>query len=387
MYDFCFRNYHTRERMRYRSLTRFKIAGVLFLGLLFFIFHVSKANYGDYLKKIPDNGIINFTVSYRSTYRDNGVGNEWHSSHYINGERIKTNNIYTISIDSPIVIKTVYTESDPVYDDTGSVTSSTYSFLNNGHFQPVITITNSTDVIGWGGNDSGKTAVCTTHYTLERVIPNGVSRYFIAFDRKYDAAGLTPILYIYTIVTISMILYCTIAYIKEKRLEARKRRQEEKNRRLAQEEAKKKWEDEQQRKREEEEKREKIRKDNIRVQIFIAEKQGFVFDAEGIPVFGKVSSDAPYGELTVYMTRSGKKYHVEKGCANANYPVHLYFCSKEYEPCRICSKKFLQTSYIPEWFQELQKSRYEPFISKSYSLSNPPAKEEKNIIVIPHSEK
>lgn len=72
------------------------------------------------------------------------------------------------------------------------------------------------------------------------------------------------------------------------------------------------------------------------------------------PVCGTVSPNAPYGDFTVYVSRSGHCFHTTRYCGYGSYyPCHVYEAMKDLPQCRKCaSSKFKE---IPEWYILLKK--------------------------------
>ena len=65
-----------------------------------------------------------------------------------------------------------------------------------------------------------------------------------------------------------------------------------------------------------------------------------VIDRNGITAIGAVTIEKPYGDLTVYVSYSGKRYHKNKGCRNAYgmTPINEYDAVlRGYTSCRLCA--------------------------------------------------
>lgn len=73
--------------------------------------------------------------------------------------------------------------------------------------------------------------------------------------------------------------------------------------------------------------------------------------SEGLP-----SKDAPYGMLTTYTTKRGRRYHVRRGCNGAYIPGHLYEAPASFSPCKLCVKSSKRQIVVPEWYKEIAQT-------------------------------
>lgn len=85
---------------------------------------------------------------------------------------------------------------------------------------------------------------------------------------------------------------------------------------------------------------------------FLDIPQHYDFDKEGLP-FVKYLDDY---FIRYIAPHSGTKYHKEKGCCKATFPVHIYTLSGDYSPCSKCNRDE-QESASPEWHEYYMKVR------------------------------
>lgn len=71
----------------------------------------------------------------------------------------------------------------------------------------------------------------------------------------------------------------------------------------------------------------------------------------GLPVDNKPGE---YGSFTVYLSRSGKKYHKKEGCHGAFDPRHIFRIYR-YEPCSSCCNGITKRNGDPDWLKEYKR--------------------------------
>ena len=74
------------------------------------------------------------------------------------------------------------------------------------------------------------------------------------------------------------------------------------------------------------------------------------------PIKGKKSASHPFGEYTVYISKSGTKYHYKKNCCNASSPAHIFDVCYSHSPCSICVPPNRKISEVPVWYKSITKS-------------------------------
>lgn len=84
------------------------------------------------------------------------------------------------------------------------------------------------------------------------------------------------------------------------------------------------------------------------------------------PIKGSISKNYPFGEYTVFMTPTGKKYHCKFECVTSANPLHFFDLPKDAEPCWKCVPKDMRPQPLPEWYIQIRKkldSEYERRLS------------------------
>lgn len=71
------------------------------------------------------------------------------------------------------------------------------------------------------------------------------------------------------------------------------------------------------------------------------------------PVKGKTSVNRPYGDYTVYITQSGKKYHCKYQCCGAKTPAHLFRIPNGIAPCSNCVPISVRKEQVPDWYLQI----------------------------------
>ncbi len=87
-------------------------------------------------------------------------------------------------------------------------------------------------------------------------------------------------------------------------------------------------------------------------------------DEYGIPYLGLQTQYRPFGELTVYTTKSGDKYHSKRGCSKA-YTEKCIYADLACGPCSRCSPPPLPKEN--DWYKRLNHLRYKRKIPLSPS--------------------
>lgn len=81
-----------------------------------------------------------------------------------------------------------------------------------------------------------------------------------------------------------------------------------------------------------------------------------VIGAVFFPIKGKKTPDHPYGDYTVYTSRSGKKYHCRCGCCGADSPAHVFDVVPEYTPCSNCVPDYRRITEAPDWYCQIKRT-------------------------------
>lgn len=79
------------------------------------------------------------------------------------------------------------------------------------------------------------------------------------------------------------------------------------------------------------------------------------FFEDGTPIKGDITALAPYGDYTVYTTKSGQCFHSVYNCSGATIPKHLLYINRTHCACRKCS--YFLNLETPEWFLIYTKNR------------------------------
>ena len=74
---------------------------------------------------------------------------------------------------------------------------------------------------------------------------------------------------------------------------------------------------------------------------------------DSTPVSGSITDIKPYGDLTVYVSRTKACYHKDRYCSGVNTPVHAYEIIDRIPPCKKCATGYY--SGVPEWYIRLKK--------------------------------
>lgn len=74
-----------------------------------------------------------------------------------------------------------------------------------------------------------------------------------------------------------------------------------------------------------------------------------------IPVKGYTSKTYPYGDFTVFLSASGKKFHRRYNCCNATKAEHFFSLGHEYKPCQRCVNDVAYSEALPEWYLHILK--------------------------------
>lgn len=67
------------------------------------------------------------------------------------------------------------------------------------------------------------------------------------------------------------------------------------------------------------------------------------------PVKGESTKEYPYGKYTIFMTRTGKKYHCDPNCVYDSNPYHFFDLPTDACPCYKCVPKDMYPQPLPEW--------------------------------------
>lgn len=69
---------------------------------------------------------------------------------------------------------------------------------------------------------------------------------------------------------------------------------------------------------------------------------------------GEITRLRPFGDYTVYISESGRKYHAKQGCGMAYKPVHVFDVIRKRAPCMNCVPSNRFPEYEPYWYTRLK---------------------------------
>lgn len=79
---------------------------------------------------------------------------------------------------------------------------------------------------------------------------------------------------------------------------------------------------------------------------------------DGNLYWGDLTVNRPHGDGTVYITgRSGRCWHLNRGCRGAEKPVLIYRAMFDHEPCSLCVPKDACPPRIPVWYHHFVELR------------------------------
>ena len=91
-----------------------------------------------------------------------------------------------------------------------------------------------------------------------------------------------------------------------------------------------------------------------RIEEIVGAPEGVVIERDGKVIKGISTSERPYGELTVFISYSGSKYHQNPNCRGTcnMIPVNKYAAiSHGYTVCSLCGKE--QEFMVPDWYTKI----------------------------------
>lgn len=95
-----------------------------------------------------------------------------------------------------------------------------------------------------------------------------------------------------------------------------------------------------------------------------------------IPIKGRVSKTYPYGDYTVFLSASGKKFHRRYNCSNATKVAHFFQLGDGFEPCQRCVNEVVYGEALPEWWFQILKDISPEDIPKMRKPKEPSPKRE-----------
>lgn len=78
---------------------------------------------------------------------------------------------------------------------------------------------------------------------------------------------------------------------------------------------------------------------------------------DGQLYWGDRTVNRPHGDGTVYITSSGRCWHLNRGCRGADQPVLIYRAMFKHQPCRLCVPKDACPPRIPIWYHHFVELR------------------------------
>jgi len=350
---------HTHKRILFQLFALFLLAPVALLGL-------KAISTSRYLESYPFDNTISYKINIDISDSDfGGIGNEWSYNYFANGENVETNDVVTISSNQSLVLKAEFCEHDPTYNDYGSASNKVAFLANNKIPEKEIYLTQEIFVHETRGRGAGSSAHFKVNYILKRVFP---SNYGIYRTVQYGGHGFLLLAIAFTVwqIIACMIVLKRISAtrriklyverVEKERLEQERQAQIKRKNEIAAALAKKA----------EEEKRLYIEQRAATLKLKLGEDYERVvkipddvsFAADGKPIRGRSSKNAPYGHYSVYITQNGKCYHCSAKCCRGNYrTVHLFDVLHLYKPCSNCVDYSMMRS-VPEWYKkviEIQK--------------------------------
>lgn len=88
------------------------------------------------------------------------------------------------------------------------------------------------------------------------------------------------------------------------------------------------------------------------------------------PIKGTSSKEYPYGEYSVFVAPTGKKYHCKRDCVSSAKLMHFFDLPQDTEPCSKCVPKNMYPHPLPEWYTQIHSkldAEYENILAKSIS--------------------
>lgn len=293
------------------------------------------------------------TISYK-LIRNCGIGNDFSYSANINGSSLSNRTQVKINLFRNNTFQIAITEHDPSIDDVGEK-AGTFLFpldrLNEGTTNSYTIYVRETR-----GRGAGESAEFNVTLTLDPVRKIDLtSDYYVKpkFTESRPARPTEPILpnekdftisdifandaTFHTICVILALIFLVriVLFVRHEIIEAR--REQERLRKMEQEK----------------EQREIERAEFIKelsgqsIRDFCKVPTNISFTQDNLP---KDNNNRIYGSYTVYISRSGTKYHRKCGCSSANIPYHLFRVqSKGYAPCARCCPP---NGDLPQWYRD-----------------------------------
>lgn len=293
------------------------------------------------------------TISYK-LIRNGGIGNDFSYSANINGSSLSNRTQVKINLFRNNTFQIAITEHDPSIDDVGEE-AGTFLFpldrLNEGTTNSYTIYVRETR-----GRGAGESAEFNVTLTLDPVRKIDLtSDYYVKpkFTESRPARPTEPILpnekdftisdifandaTFHTICVILALIFLVriVLFVRHEIIEAR--REQERLRKMEQEK----------------EQREIERAEFIKelsgqsIRDFCKVPTNISFTQDNLP---KDNNNRIYGSYTVYISRSGTKYHRKCGCSSANIPYHLFRVqSKGYAPCARCCPP---NGDLPQWYRD-----------------------------------
>lgn len=181
---------------------------------------------------------------------------------------------------------------------------------------------------GNGGSSTSKKSASSSTYVRSAAVSNDVAPDYL----NYIIVGIVGLC---TVGGGSYLGYKSIKASKEKKMIEEQKRQEKEQRRLYYEKYCKGRE---------------VHEIVNAPEAIIITKKGEIFDQTG-------TTEKPFGDRTIYVTISGKKYHSKRRHGDNYFERigHEYVAiSHGYSPCKICYSSYYEVE-LPEWFKEIPK--------------------------------
>ena len=125
-----------------------------------------------YFEAYPADNLLSYKISVNIVDCDfGGIGNEWSYNYFINGEQVRTEDVFSVSSIKSVVVGAKFREDDPTYDDIGGASSTINLLSDKGIPRKTIYVAQEITVGETRGRGAGSSAHFHVQYTFKRVIP------------------------------------------------------------------------------------------------------------------------------------------------------------------------------------------------------------------------
>lgn len=293
------------------------------------------------------------TISYK-LIRNGGIGNDFSYSANINGDSIFNYSQVKINLFRNSTIQIAIIEHDPSIDDVGKK-AETFLFpldkLNEGTTNNYTIYVRETR--GRGAGESAEFNVTLTLEPVRKIDLTGNRYVKPKFTESRPTKPTKPLLpneenftifdvfandttfHAICVIWALFFLIRIVLFVRHEIAEARREKEQLRKMEL----------EKRQRERERAEFIKELSGQSIR--DFCKVPKNISFTEDNLP---KDNNDCLYGSYTVYISKSGSKYHRNCGCSSANIPYHLFLVqSSGYSPCARCCPP---EGNLPQWYRD-----------------------------------